>query len=333
MNKKIFFIFILFFIFSLFKLSASQAMQGGEDATGDNLITSVRESKNFYPNKPGCSASLIHPRIAVTASHCHGFARYVSIPGQERKAIKLCQPPYSESESARCRFGPEFAELFFEQTEGKDSVGVSVVQSIAPPGYTYPCSSQEYNCRNLDFGLLVLETPLPFNKAVRMATMDEIKEWIETKTPGVIYGYGLTSSDSGPSSKPHKSTWYPVRTEEKTIMVETRTPGVVTCPGDSGGPLYFRKGSEILYVGPHFTKRHDKAGDSQVSRPCGLFADGTSPWSTHTIMALYPDLMQQALAKVAELEAAEAKIKEEEAQKTKVETSKKPKKKNKKSNR
>lgn len=290
MNKKIYFIFILFFIFSLFKLSSAQAIQNGEDATGDELISSVRGFDSYLPGQPGCSASLIHPRIAITAAHCHVFARYISTPGQDRSL------------------------------PGQ----VEVVQAFTPSAYVHPCSSQDWTCRSSDFGLLVLKKPFPsFNKAVRMATIDEIKEWMQAKTPGVVYGFGLTSSDSGPQPRPSKSTWYPVRIQNNTVMVETKVPNVVTCPGDSGGPLYFRKGSEILYVGPHFTKSHDKSGDSSVTRPCGLFADGTSPWSTHTIMALYPDLMQQALAKVAELETAEAKMKEKEIQVTKAKAAKK----------
>ena len=60
--------FVLF-ISELFVVPLN-AIEGGQSALGENVITFVRLNNNATVATHNCSGNLIEPRIVVTAKHC-----------------------------------------------------------------------------------------------------------------------------------------------------------------------------------------------------------------------------------------------------------------------
>ena len=69
--KKLFFSSVFAFVLILGSPLSSSAIEGGESALGENVVTFLRlssDGKSF--SLPMCSGGLIDSRIVVTAKHC-----------------------------------------------------------------------------------------------------------------------------------------------------------------------------------------------------------------------------------------------------------------------
>ena len=231
----------------LFIPTKSFAIHGGESALGDDRVVAL-----FISPVQHCSGALIEPRIVFTVAHCLSRMNSVStgepiVSGEIKSPLPKLRVglPGANTNGAQVQALAQFADERY-------------VDSSYTPGKSHGSF--------YDFAVLVLEKPIG-NKYFKYATADEIRELRNTKSPAVELGYGYQSHKEYLRNRlPGEPARINVTlraepTIEKT-MIEWQNPyyeemmvhtlylsGQYGCGGDSGGPLYFKKNNEWVYVG------------------------------------------------------------------------------------
>lgn len=232
--KKIIFLSMVSLVLNMFSSTQSNAVYNGLPAKGNERVVLIVE--NTY-GKLGCSGSLISPRVVFTAGHCLNTSKFVFPPNAIIGSIDSPDP-------------------------------VKVIKTFSPKEFN-TCS----NCGRgpiEDFGILILEKDLANVPPMKIATLQEVVNVIESNIDVIQVGYGVKQLAPNHTST-YISTNFPERLISKlratpflqnnedeknliankpNIFVNTlNSPDRTVCGGDSGSPLYYEKDAEYIYIG------------------------------------------------------------------------------------
>ncbi len=224
-------LFIL--VLNLLNPTFAHSIYNGVEATGDKrtvLITGDLRSTS------GCTGALIEPRVVFTAGHCQNLANWVFPPG-----LKIGIGTNSEA------------------------LGIKVSKKFVASSYSASCC--ERGALN-DFMILILERDLAAVDKMLFASEEEIKSLITQGLEVQQIGYGgQYLAPNNPIPNPNfpsmmKSIMRPKvflqgNLEERELVAKFPYRYVQvqnskernTCPGDSGGPLFYERDGELRYIG------------------------------------------------------------------------------------
>jgi len=209
-----------------------------------------------------CTASLLAPRLLITAAHCINgdgggaagvAARDIDVftPGGDRR-----------SGAARVR----------------------VSEIVYDPQWTESVD---------DIAFLVLDSSLGTPIISRLATPAEVATLAAARAVVTYVGYGLTGpreEDSSRVSDVPLAVSQPLTSSYRggRAVFETRGDGVTgTCGGDSGGPWLVEREGQLLYLGP-------LSGGSGL--PCDEAESPSNTGEEATVAALHTGLISRAMA-------------------------------------
>ena len=224
-------------LFSLLAITSSAAVEFGQDATGDSNAVKVG----------GASGFLYSDRIVFTAAHVIESTGGVA---------------YWEKEGVI--YPPGIVRM-----QGQRQYKAKRV--LVAPTYRDRINGDEP--RIDDFAIIILQESIPMKNEVVVATSDDINQFIKTKAPVSMIGYGLQNSSQRDnyewaSFSPMKMTSYLVSHEElrnyyKVNINVVRTPQTIleygipnsrefgsNCDGDSGSGFFVEKENVRFYLGP-----------------------------------------------------------------------------------
>lgn len=225
---------IRFRILGIFVISISiftaadpaQGIYGGTPAAGNPIVVGLLSDR--FGTSAGCSGALVAPQIVMTAAHC------------------LTLPPQS---------------LWIPEP-GSDLRDTST-RRIQADRYFIPSdfSASRFPYQN-DFGIVVLKSSFPNITTLEIATLDEIKKWMNEEREVVHVGYGCTELVDSPPCKltsPLPNRLVTNLSRQIPVQFNTLIPGTFSatkisvektiCGGDSGSPLVAEMSGKFIYVG------------------------------------------------------------------------------------
>lgn len=287
MKKTIFSVLLL----CSFILSPSTyAMQNGQDALGDEKVVGIIFGQNSQRH---CSGALLAPRIVATSGHC---------------ALRVDGGIYSKEKHFNGEL-PITSELYVSAPgvdipKGGTSNKAKVLAQYVPESYTDSmCEGTDCNAGMSDVAILILDKELS-NKTFRYATKEEILAMKSISTSVLAIGYGIKSEEDWQNAKNGKGyDGKPTKSEAVTRtnfccagkkveqwskenpygLVQTVLPrGVFHGGGDSGSPLWFKIGTEWVYVGAAGAAQGPVAGNVEATSP-----RWTDPFELSVVGATY----------------------------------------------
>jgi secreted trypsin-like serine protease len=238
MKKLKFFLVVLLFFSTLTSALPARAIYGGTSALDSKLVLTIATTKDI--RAPFCTAALLTDRIVVTAAHC----------------VAKDQGEYPD-----LRF--KTSEIYVTQpgvNTNSDNIAtrVKVLKVVFKPGYKnlWKPEAKEESTQRDDIAFLFLQEPLISNYLIKIATLEEIEQFVKSGGDVIHYGYGLQKvnvQDGGPYTLKLKAMpGYPTKTDlnpqnrfNTSTVIFSKEDGRALCPGDSGGPWYGEIAGEI----------------------------------------------------------------------------------------
>ena len=215
---------IVIALITIFFISGSpsvQAVEDGEDATGNRFAVAIYNEDL----KSGCSGVPILPNIVATVAHC-----VFGSDGRIAKNIWIGDPGQS-------------AETAYTKRNKVSSVSVTD---------DYSAGSTSGNVADNDLAFLILETQLTGVQKINLASVAEVEKLKARSAPLRIIGYGRTSQAENSGFKLPNffqgaysqviNSNYPNSAFMKSIKGRT-------CKGDSGSPVLHITASSVTLVG------------------------------------------------------------------------------------
>lgn len=186
------------------------------------LVGPAREAPEFAPyvvmvvdrrDMSYCSASVIEPRILLTAAHC--VTR------------------------------PEDTLALFLDSDGQH-VLVETAEIQVHPGYRADAARRR--ALSIDLALVRLVEPLP--ERFRPVSLSEVRR-VEIGQKLVIAGFGVSDESSGRTGGVLREGVVEVSWSDPPFLIRLRDPddrGLGACTGDSGTPVFRPEGAELVAV-------------------------------------------------------------------------------------
>ncbi len=220
---------LLVSLFLLISSSPAHAILGGTPSKNNPIVVALTRDK--LDSSATCTAGLIAPRVVITAAHCiNGPAEsyWITAPGSDLESLDVVKV--------------QAKEIFISKNFTRES---------------FPYKN--------DFAVILLKSPFNNIKPIRIATLNEVKTWIDQESSVTHIGYGryevVGSNQSGltmvtsPIPLEFETTfnkqvpWQYQGLEKDTFSLTKVTVDKAVCAGDSGSPLIKKVGTEWVYIG------------------------------------------------------------------------------------
>lgn len=211
-------------LFVAMPVKFAYAIEGGESALGENIVTLINISDNGILVGQQCSGAVIAPRLVVTAKHCfdqnnhlhNGLANLnwlVAFPGSK------IEVPFAGA--------------------------AKILQIITTQG--------DFVANTDDLSIAIIDRELPIIKEIEIASKEDLERFRLTRPVAITYGYGTSADSPAMSSTPKKITNVFVQNRgnpSEVFTVEYLSSSSYMCGGDSGGPTFVVETNKYFYVGP-----------------------------------------------------------------------------------
>lgn len=201
--------------------SSVQAVEDGEDATGNRFAVAIWNEDS----KSGCSGVPILPNIVATVAHC-----VFGNDGRIAKNIWVGDPG-------------ENAESAYLKKNKVSSVSVTDDYSVG---------SASGNVADNDLAFLILDTQLTGVQKINLASVAEVSKLRTQSAPLRIIGYGRTSqaADSGfKFPKVFQGSYSQLLNSNYPNSAYMKSAKGHVCLGDSGSPVLYITASSVTLVG------------------------------------------------------------------------------------
>jgi len=242
MKKK--FILPVSLVVVLLSIVPANAMENGFDAPIDGRTVPII----VQPIGINCTGFLYSERIVFTAGHC-----LYDMPSKQKIEYVQVGAP--------------------NETYTASSKRIDVVKSFVAKNWGNFGWSDEININPTgEFGIYILKEPIKVNGKVEVATVEKVKQLIDTNTLVTNIAYGnqsLNDKKNGLPSRAPKYAQFPLvsystvkfavdnalnsmgkKKYNMTIHVLQVPEGPSTCSGDSGSPFYVKENETYYYLGP-----------------------------------------------------------------------------------
>ena len=268
--------FCMSLLFGFLPARTVYAIEGGESAIGENVITMIARNSlgQIYQY---CSGTVIAPRLVVTAKHCFPLVDSEPVMGS-------------------------VTDISFPGVEFSQSVATAkVLKLVTTPG--------AYTVNSDDLAIVVTASDLPVLGNIRLATKEDIERFRTTNPTVITYGYGSSAlslkMQTTPLKMRNKFVPNPYNLPNESFSIDYISPTTYLCGGDSGGPSFVLENDTMVYVGPTSSSNREGCASGKV----GTFTlNGTA-------LAYRTELFETAKQAVLELQQLEELKKKEDTEK------------------